>query len=348
MKRKIMMLLLVGCLLMASAGCGKTGEKGRSDAGGDAEGQEVKTLQLGYAEPETDINHNYFFATHFKESLEELSNGAIKVDIFGNNEIGTEQQLMESMQLGTADMAICINMTVGSFVEETQIFDLPYFYTSYEEALAVADDPKVNEAVKAGCEENGLILLGQGIQGFRHVFNNVRPVNSVSDMEGIKVRIPSSQIYRQTFEALGANPTEITGTEAYTALQQGTVDGIELPYAPCVTQNFFEVNKYGSETFHFFSADDLLMSKQVFDSFTEKEQEWILESGRKAALEQREFVLEMEEDYRQQMKDAGVEINSIDDLKPFSKAVQGIVDEYAEIIGIELVEDAKKIVESMR
>lgn len=345
MKKKIMMLLLTGCLVLASIGCAKTGEESQSAEGNTAGG---KTLQLGYAEPETDINHNYYFATHFKEKLEELSNGTIKVEIFGNNEIGTEQQLMESMQIGTADMAICINMTVGSFVKETQVFDLPYFYTSYEEALAVADAPKVNEAVKAGCEENGLVLLGQGIQGFRHVFNNVRPVNSVADMEGLKVRIPSSQIYRQTFEALGANPTEITGTEAYTALQQGTVDGIELPYAPCVTQNFFEVNKYGSETFHFFSADDLLMSKQVFDSFTEEEQEWILESGKQAALEQREFVLEMEEEYRQQMLDAGVEINSIDDLEPFSEAVGDIVKEYSEIIGVDLVEDAREVVNSLR
>jgi len=348
MKRKGSVLLSVLLAMSLIVGCGSGTTSQQAEGSGEVVSQTEETtpkkrvLQLGYAEPEVENNHNFYFASRFKEYVEEFSGGTIEIQIVGNNQLGTEQEMMEGMQMGSNDLALVINMVAGSFVPQCRLYDLPYLYPDAESAYRVIDS-EVGEQIQTAAEEQGLVLLGQGLQGFRHILNNDTPIRTLEDVKGLKIRTPESELYMDAFKAMGANPVPISGTEVYTALQQGTCDGVELPYAPVVTQNFFEVCKYLSTTGHFFSADDLFMSKSVLESFTEEEQGWFREAGKLAAQDQRAFMAEEEAIYYQTLIDNGMEINDDVDKEAFRTAMQPIYEKYADQIGTDLVEQAMEL-----
>lgn len=349
MRKKSSVLLSAVLAMSLIAGCGSTGATSQqSGDSGEIVSQteeavsEKRVLQLGYAEPEVENNHNFYFASRFKEYVEEFSGGTIEIQIVGNNQLGTEQEMMEGMQMGSNDLALVINMVAGSFVPQCRLYDLPYMYPDAESAYKVIDS-EVGEQVQAAAEDQGLVLLGQGLQGFRHILNNDTPIRTLEDIKGLKIRTPESELYMDAFKAMGANPVPISGTEVYTALQQGTCDGVELPYAPVVTQNFYEVCKYLSTTGHFFSADDLFMSKSVLESFTEEEQGWFREAGKLAAQAQRAFMAEEEAVYRQTLIDNGMEINDDVDKEAFRTAMEPIYEKYADQIGADLVDQTMEL-----
>ena len=200
----------------------------------------------------------------------------MEIEIVGNGQLGGERDLVEGMQLGTIEMASTANMVLSNFDPRFAVLDLPYLITDYETAYRVLDSDVIQDLQDSFAEQSGVRVLAYGQGGFRQVIGNVA-VNSLADMHGMKVRVPESDIYIDTFSALGANPTPLAYSETFTALQQGTVDAFEITPAVVLSAGFWEVCSDMNMTNHLFSPNPLMISENLFQSLTEEQQDILTE-----------------------------------------------------------------------
>lgn len=296
------------------------------------------TLQLGHVNPSTEEDNLQHTCLTFADKLYELSDGTIEVNVVGDSQLGTDREVVEGMQMGTVDMSFSMNSTLGLFMPELQVFDLPFLFTSREQAYAVLDDEEITGPLaEKFYEEAGIKILGWGENGFRHCLNNVRPINSIDDIKGMKLRLAENAIWSDCFTAFGASPTAMAFSEVYTACQQGTVDGFELPIASSVSGQYWEVTKYYSLTGHLFTGLNLCMSGMTWDSFSEEEQAWIQEAADVAIAENREYIQAKEAEWLETLK-ANMEVNDCEDKSGFVEAAQTVYGDYADEIGQELLD----------
>lgn len=291
------------------------------------------TLQLAHVNPSTDEDNLQHTCLTFAEKLNELSGGTIEVNVVGDSQLGTDREVIEGMQMGTVDMSFSMNSSLGSFLPELQVLDLPFLFTSREQAYAVLDDESITGPLADKLyEEAGVKILGWGENGFRNILNNIKPVNSMEDVKGMKLRLPENAIWSDCFTAFGASPTAMAFAEVYTACQQGTVDGFELPVVSVFTGGYWEVCKYYSLTGHLFTGLDLCISGMVWDSFSEEEQGWIQEAADAAIAENRKYIQEKEAEWLEEIG-THMEVNECEDKTAFVEAAQEVYAKYADEIG---------------
>lgn len=281
---------------------------------------EARVLQLGHLDPGKSNNAYQILCETFQKHLRDVSGGKMDVEIFSDAQLGGERAMMEGMQIGTVDMAIITNMYYSSFVPEFMLFDLPYLFGDYDAARAALD----NEAIMAPMrqrlyEKFGVKQLDYGDSGFRYVVNNVRPIRAVADFQGLKIRLPESPIYVETFKALGANPTTMAFSETFTAVQQKTVDGLEITASAISTAGYYEVCSYLSLTRHFYSPIALNISRALWEGMGEEERGWLTEAASRAKKEQRAKVQDIEKGLLDDMGKT-IAINDIEDIEEFRKA----------------------------
>ena len=260
----------------------------------------------------------------------------MEIEIVGNGQLGGERDLVEGMQLGTIEMASTANMVLSNFDPRFAVLDLPYLITDYETAYRVLDSDVIQDLQDSFAEQSGVRVLAYGQGGFRQVIGNVA-VNSLADMHGMKVRVPESDIYIDTFSALGANPTPLAYSETFTALQQGTVDAFEITPAVVLSAGFWEVCSDMNMTNHLFSPNPLMISENLFQSLTEEQQDILTEAAAKAAADQRQWLEDGEADTMAQLEEKGMTIN-YPDLEELQNAVadSGLYEKYQETIGADL------------
>ena len=224
---KKMVQLLTSAMLVAAllTGCG--GASGETQTQGAGTADEPLKIQLAHADTESEDGIHQKMAVLFQGYVSDLSGGTMEIEIVGNGQLGGERDLVEGMQLGTIEMASTANMVLSNFDPRFAVLDLPYLITDYETAYRVLDSDVIQDLQDSFAEQSGVRVLAYGQGGFRQVIGNVA-VNSLADMHGMKVRVPESDIYIDTFSALGANPTPLAYSETFTALQQGTVDAFEI------------------------------------------------------------------------------------------------------------------------
>ena len=186
-------------------------------------------------------------------------------------------------------------------------------------------------------EKVGVKFLSWGVNGFRHFCNNIRPVKSPEDIRGLKVRTMENKIHMEAFSALGADPTPMGTGELYTALQQGTVDGMEGPLTWILPSKYNEVQKYMSLTSHFYAPSAALMNQAKFDGLPEDVRTILEESAEEAESYQLQFCRDIDKQMAEEAAEAGMEVipESELDMDGFREAVQGVYDahpEYAQIL----------------
>lgn len=260
------------------------------------------------------------------EKLKEKTNGRISINIFNNGALGAERDAIEGTQMGTIDMTLVTSDgAVPAFVADTSILSIPYLLTTREDAYKVLDE-FLPEKLEPQFEENKLHLLGYYDLGYRHFTNNKKAVKSPDDMKGLMIRVQEAPVWFALCEALGAQATPVNFNELYTAMSQGTVDGQENPLSTIVSQKYYEVQKYLTLDGHTFGAGSLLINQKKWSSLSADDQAIIQECVNESIKEQRQYVVEKEDEYIQTLKDAGMQIEENPDIDAFVEATKDIGD----------------------
>ena len=332
---KAISILTVICMTLALAGCNS---KTVLSNGETVTAKRV--YQLGHVNTSAEDDQYQYFAMVFANKIKELSKGEIAIDIVTDSVLGGERDMMEGMKLGTIDMALITNFSLGSFSTEWEIFDLPYIFQDREEAYSILDNEKIMGPMEKRLYDQWSVkVLSYGDGGFRHTMNNVRPINKAEDMKGMRLRLPETAIYVDAFKAMNANPTTLAFSETFTAVEQGTVDGLELPISSFHSTGYGEICDYLSLTGHFYSPYQMDVSSFVWENLTKEEQGWFEEAAKEAMEKERVFVQEKEEEFLAQMADNGLKINEVEDKGSLAKAATAIYEDYRDEIGSDLLDN---------
>ena len=283
-------------------------------------------------------------AKAFAEKMNELSNGEITINVKAGGSLGGERELLEGEQIGTIELAMTSTGPVGSFVPEIYALDFPFLFNDYASAHEILDG-EIGDELLAKFEDKGMIGLAWSENGFRHITNSVKPVQTPADVAGLKLRTMENQVHIDAFKELGASPTPMSWTEVLTSLQQGTIDGQENPIPIIVSNNMWDMQKYVTLTGHVYSPAVITMSKIHWDQLSEEEQGWIREAAKSGVEATRAVVAETEKNGVATMRENGMEVIEDVDKKAFQDAVQPTYDRYGKEYGeamIQRIRDAQK------
>lgn len=222
----------------------------------------------------------------FAAAVEAKSGGKMKVQLFLNSTLGTDQAIVSSIKGGTVDMAVMNSGILASEAKELAIFDFPFLFANEKESDAIVDGP-VGKKMHGLLEAKGLIGLSYWELGYRHITNSKRALNKVEDIEGLKLRVIPNPINVAWVKALGANPTPMPFAEVYAGLEQKAIDGQENPVSVIASNKFWEVQKFMAVTNHQYNPQSVIFSKKIWDTLTPAEKKIIDESSDEAAKGQR-------------------------------------------------------------
>lgn len=276
-------------------------------------------------------------ALRFKEEVEEKSNGRISIEVLPAAQVGGDVEIIEQIQMGLVDIGIPPTATLGNFEPRMQILDLPFLLPDYDSMVKVLDGDVGREILDTLDDDNmhGVNFWGAG---FRHITNNVRPIETPEDLEDIRMRTMQAPIIISTYENLGANATAMAFTEVYNGLQQGVVEGQENPLANIDTMRFYEVQDYLSLTNHAYHAYAAVMNQDSWDSLPEDLQKVMTEAFNNGRDTSRELTRKDEERILEEIKDE-IAINEITDeaRAAFIEASMPVHEEYKDIVTPELL-----------
>ncbi len=293
---------------------------------------EVK-LKLAHATPETDLVHT--FAQTFADEVNSRTNGEVTVIIYPNGQLGNDQQMLDGVRSGVIDAVVMGSSGVAGIVPEITAFDLPFQFGSRAEAYAALDGPAGNYVFDK-MEAFGITGLALPENGFRHMTNARGPINGPKDLEGLRMRVNSSIVLRDTFEALDANPQPLDYAELYTALETGVVDAQDHPLNLLLTAKFYEHQPYLSLTRHAYSPLVSIMNSDSLSELTAEQQQSVMEAAKIATDGQRQIHTDREEEMVAELEGYGIEVTRQVNTKAFQAAVQSVLKKFEEQYGSEI------------
>lgn len=217
----------------------------------------------------------------FAREVEKRTNGKYKVQNFYSGALGAERESIEAVQLGTLDLTMTSTGPIPNFVPDVAILDIPFLFKDYSHARATLDGP-IGQEMLGKFPAKNIQALAWGENGFRHMTNNKRPVNSPDDLKGLKMRTMENPVHMQAYKAFGIIPTPMAFTEVFTALQQGTVDGQENPLSVISAAKFEQVQKYMTLTGHVYSPALILMNKAKWDKLSPADKQAFADAAKEA------------------------------------------------------------------
>lgn len=286
-------------------------------------------LKLGHIQSESDLWN--LGAEKFRDKLAELSNGDIRVDIYPNSTLGGDRDMAEGLQMGTVDIALIAGV-LSNFDDSISILEIPYLFRSPKEFETVIYGDIGNEIAQHVLDSSGIRILDWWERGPRKITSS-KPINSVADMKGLKIRIPEISAMEQVFDAWGAAATTMSWSEVYTSLQQGVIEAQENPIPFFYSGSIYEVNKYIANTDHKYEYVTMAMSDQTWQKLSEEQQGWVKEAAKYATDYENEAVTKVSEDDLKDMVDNdGVQVTD-PDTSGFISIADEVAPKYAESIG---------------
>ena len=247
-------------------------------------------------------------ATSFKKAFEEKTGGKHKIDLFPNGQLGSEENTVSNAQMGLLDFSVLAINNVTPFSPTVGVLTLPYVILSAEEAKKITQGEIGKELTANTVRDAGIRIVGWAYSGFRVLTNSKRPVRTLADLQGLKIRVPKNEIMIATYQAWGINPTPMAWSETFTALQQGVVDGQDNPYITVSAMKFNEVQKYITSLRYVFSLEPIVVSEQVYKKQTPDVQKAILEAGAEATEHSYKFLLDTEDKIKKDLTAKGMQI----------------------------------------
>lgn len=303
--------------------------------------EEVRKIQIGFTTAAIDSDPYYIFAKNFSEIVDKKTNGRIKIEVKGGGQLGQEGEMFTGMQIGTTDMAVMTNAYVSGYIPAAGLFDLPFIFKNNEEAARILDG-KLGIEVLNEYEKFGIKALAYGEGGFRHLITLKNQVKKPEDFKGLKIRCMETESYIATYAALGTNAVPMAWSETITGLQQGTIDGLDIPISVIYANGFSDIAKDLNLTGHFYSPLIICMSKKIFDSFDENDKKILIESAKEAGQICRDFNKNSESKMLEEMKAQGMEIVDDVDIPAFQNILKDFYSKRSKNIGGNYVEELMK------
>lgn len=234
-----------------------------------SDGTQRYSWPLATASPEDTVTQ--IFAEKFAEEVSALSDGRMKIQVYANSTLGGDRDLLETCADGDIPFIVQNTAPQVSFMNDLAVFDLPCVFDTLEDCRATIDDPEFYRLISDVYTDGGYHLLGMADQGFRVMSTN-KPVKSLADFKGQKIRTMENSYHLAFWKALGANPTPMTFSEVYIGLQQHTIDAQENPYEVIVSNRLYEQQGYIVETNHLPHLLSLIVNDSFFAGLSEKDQ----------------------------------------------------------------------------
>lgn len=306
----------------------------------NAYAERALTLRLGHPmAPGNNVTVGY---EKFKELVEAKSDGKIIIKIFPNCQIGSDRVTTEAAQAGTLDLTSSSSPNMASFHQDYMALDLPYvtFPENQQKLYDAIDNGELGKYYKKVANSIGLEPIMYSEYGYRNFVTSKKPINSIEDLQNLKIRTTDSPVEVAVAAALGMNPAPVAWGETYTALQQGTVEAEGNTYSLLNDAKHTEVLKYATNSQHNYSMHLLLMNKAKWDSLTQEQQSIIREAAKEALDWQRKITVELEGKARQAFIDKGIQIKEFNDAekKQLYDLTQKVRDEYAKKLPAELLQ----------
>lgn len=305
MVRAAVLLFLVGL-----AGCGPS--------------VSVHTIKLGHG---LDTNHPVHQAmVYMQERVHEKSGGQLRIQIYPSQQLGTERQLLELLQLGSLGMTKVASAVLEGFAPQYKVLSLPYLFRDEIHRFAVLDG-EIGREILLSSEPYWLRGLTYYDAGSRSFYTKERPVHTPADLDGLKIRTLESATQVQMVNSLGGSATPISWGELYTALQQGVVDGAENNPPSFYTSRHYEVCKYYTLDEHTGLPDVLVISTITWSQLSAQQRNWVQEAATESAEYQKGLWAAATKDALAKVQEAGVEV-IYPNKERFASRVSGIYDSY--------------------
>ena len=262
------------------------------------------------------------------KQLAEQSKGKLGVRVFANGALGTEKDTIEQLKIGGLDMMRINAAPMNNIVPETIVPCLPFIFQSKEHMRAVLDGP-VGDEILAAMESQGMVGLAFYDSGARSVYTAKKPIKTLADLKGAKIRVQQSDLFVAMVEALGANPTPMPYGEVYTALKTGIVDAAENNFPSYESSRHFEAAKFYTLTEHSMAPEVLVFSKRIWDTLSKDDQALIRKAAKDSVPYMRKLWDEREAKSQQTVEAAGAQIIPIENKKEFIDAMQPVYAKFA-------------------
>jgi tripartite ATP-independent transporter DctP family solute receptor len=258
--------------------------------------------------------------------IEEQTNGRLRIRVYHAGQLGRESDTVDLARFGAIDITRVNFAPLNNPFPATRVFSLPYVFNSVEH-MRRAVDGEPGRSVLRQFERRDLIGLAIYDAGSRSFYNVRRPVHEPTDLHGLKIRVPPSDIFIRLVHALGGNPTPLPFGEVYSAMQTHLIDGAENNWRTFHTSRQFEVAHYWSRTDHSYSPEALLLSKRTYDALTPADREIVLAAARDSVPHMRALWDKMEADSRAHVLASGVRANEVN-TQAFHRAAAALLERY--------------------
>ncbi|MCK8816719.1 TRAP transporter substrate-binding protein [Natroniella sulfidigena] len=312
-KSMVIALVLSLSMMFLVVGCSSTEE------------EEVTLRIANYYATDHPVNQN--LEETFKTMVEEETEGRVEVEIYPNNQLGSEQEFIEGVQMGSVEMAMTGNMWENT-IPEFRIMQMPYMFVDYDHADEVLNGP-IGAEVYEYLEDLDVKVLNSFPNGFRVISNNERAIESVEDAEGIDLRVFEGETIIDMMDRLGFDTTVMAMDEVFTSLQQGVIDGQDNPLATSYDAGWYEVQDHVAITNHMYSPGYIVINKGIWNGLAEEDQEVVQRAAELAGEQIRDDVMANDEEIIEEITEDGVEV-TYPELEPFMEKVQPIIGEFIE------------------
>lgn len=328
--KKIISAILVLAMTFALAACGSNGGN-----------EEVEAIHLSLGHSNNTDHHYQVMAESFAKMVEEGTDGAVIVDIYPAEQLGSGVEMLEGVIAGTQDMVIGPDAFLANYDPMWNAIGMPYAIKDWDQVRAIPGSDAA-KTLEASAEAQGVKVLGWAANGMR-VFSATKEINSPADLAGLKIRCGSAELITAMLTALNCQPTNLSMSDVYNGVQTGICDGQENPTANIIGSSLYEVTPYIAVTHHQYVSEPLVMNLAKFESLTEDQQNVILEAAAKAAADDVEAVAAGEEDDFKFLEENGCTI-TYPDTAEFAKIWEPVTEDFCNKYG----DDFRALVESIK
>ncbi len=334
MKKTLLVMLMVILAMGAFVGCGNSDPATEGEQGGSTSELKSYTFKLGYNTTEDSVRGE--MSKEFKSIIEEESNGRLKVELYPAEALGSEQEQIEGVLVGSQDFSLPGGGAMSNVDPAFGAASLPFLTTGYDDAHAKMDG-EIGDYWKEIAVGHGYKILGFGDLGFAQITNSKRPINSVEDMKGLKMRSPNEPVLIGSMQNLGASVATLPFTEVYLSLQQGVVDGQFNPMDAIYQTKFHEVQDYMAVVNMFYYNIDFITSEKLWNELDDEAKEIVQKAADAAIQVSRQYYVNADAEYLDKLEGSLKEITKPDTTE-FRKAVQPVYDEFSKKVPAEFAE----------